>query len=341
MTLTLTIDAEAWRAHLREVADQIPGLVPVAKGNGYGLGNTLLSHEVETLGIGVIAVGIASEARALLDSGWQGDVVVLNPWRPSELVATDLLDESRVVTTVSRAGDLEQIRRIQPRARVQLELRTSMLRHGLLAEQLPDIDLDELTFEGWSVHLPADGSLNEATQLAQAAIAHRPGEVWVSHLSVADYRTFRRSLDGAARMRVGTRLWLGAPKAFKTTATILDVHPVKRGQHIGYHQARAPKDGFIVIASGGTAHGVALAAPVPQRSLQQRLVTVAEGALDAAGRSLSPFTLGGKKRSFAEPPHMHSSMLFVPGADPLVAVGDEVPVTCRMTTTHFDRITIA
>ena len=36
MSLTLTVDGERWRRHLREVADQTPGLVPVVKGNGYG-----------------------------------------------------------------------------------------------------------------------------------------------------------------------------------------------------------------------------------------------------------------------------------------------------------------
>ena len=38
MTLSLTVDGERWRAHLRAVADATPGLVPVAKGNGYGIG---------------------------------------------------------------------------------------------------------------------------------------------------------------------------------------------------------------------------------------------------------------------------------------------------------------
>ena len=103
-------------------------------------------------------------------------------------------------------------------------------------------------------------------------------------------------------------------------------------------QGRAPRDGFVIIVSGGTAHGIALAAPVPQRTLRQRGVTVAEGLLEATGRSLSPFTVAGRKRPFAEPPHMHSSMLWVAGSQPGVQVGDEVPVTCRMTTTTFDEV---
>ena len=36
MSLTLSVDGERWRAHLRATAERFPGLVPVAKGNGYG-----------------------------------------------------------------------------------------------------------------------------------------------------------------------------------------------------------------------------------------------------------------------------------------------------------------
>ena len=37
MGLTLTVDGPRWRSHLRAVADATPGLVPVVKGNGYGM----------------------------------------------------------------------------------------------------------------------------------------------------------------------------------------------------------------------------------------------------------------------------------------------------------------
>lgn len=334
--LTLTIDAARWRGHLNSVMEQVPGLVPVAKGNGYGFGNARLASEAAALGADALAVGVAGEAEELLEQGFSGTIVVLNPWRPTDTVATALLSHDRIITTVSRLEDLAAVRAIRADARVQVEVATSMLRHGLAPAEITRVDPGSLRFEGWSVHLPATGSLEEATTLARAAVAHLPGQVWVSHLSVADYTRFRQSFD--ARMRVGTRLWLGDAGALRTTARIVDVHPVARGTRVGYHQVKLPRDGFIVAAGGGTAHGIALAAPVPQRTLRQRVTTAAEGLLGALGRSLSPFTIGGRKRAFAEPPHMHSSMLFVPGADPFVSIGDEVPVTCRMTTTGFDRI---
>lgn len=336
MTLTLTIDQQRWRAHQRALLADVPGLVPVAKGNGYGFGLGVLAAEASELGVGAIAVGIAQEVAAVRAGGWEGDVVVLNPWRPFDDAATALLGDPRIITTVSRPADLAAIAERNGGARVIVEIETAMHRHGLDPRDLSDKHFDGVTFEGWAVHLPAVGSLVEARRLAATGTSVRPGPVWVSHLSVADYATFSGEYD--ARMRVGTRLWLGDKQAYRTTAHILDVHPIKRGQELGYHHVKAPKDGYIVIVSGGTAHGVAMAAPTPQRSLRQRGVTAAQGVLDALGRSLSPFAIGGKKRAFAEPPHMHSSMVFVPGTKSPVSAGDEVEVTTRMTTVTPDEL---
>jgi alanine racemase len=367
MPLVLNIDGARWDAHQRALLAEVPGLVPVAKGNGYGFGLELLAARATELGVDTIAVGIAQEVARVRAGGWGGDVVVLNPWRPFDAVATALLDDPRVIATVSRAEDLSAIAESHPTARIIVELATSMLRHGLatptllepVARRQPSTvskgpaagsapfdavaalraaDRLKERVEGWAIHLPASGSLDEARRLADAAVDAFPAPVWVSHLSVDDYRTLAGELEVPTRMRVGTRLWLGDKTAYKTTATVLDVDPVTKGQRIGYHQVPVPRAGFVIVVSGGTAEGVAMAAPVPQRTLRKRLVTVAEGMQAALNRSLSPFTIGGRKRAFAEPPHMHSSMLFVPGSDPMVKVGDEVPVTTRMTTVTADEI---
>ena len=50
MSLTLTVDGDRWRRHLRAVADRTPGLVPVAKGNGYGFGLGRLARKADWLG---------------------------------------------------------------------------------------------------------------------------------------------------------------------------------------------------------------------------------------------------------------------------------------------------
>lgn len=59
------VDGDHWRAHLREVADQTPGLVPVAKGNGYGLGLASLARRADWLKADTLAVGGYEELPAL------------------------------------------------------------------------------------------------------------------------------------------------------------------------------------------------------------------------------------------------------------------------------------
>jgi hypothetical protein len=121
-------------------------------------------------------------------------------------------------------------------------------------------------------------------------------------------------------------------------ATVLDVHPVQLGDRVGYRQRRILRTGSVLVVSGGTAHGIGLEAPVAATSSRQRAVSLARGGLDAAGRALSPFVVGGRQRWFVEPPHMQVSMLFLPAGATTPAVGDEVDVRVRHTITTFDRV---
>jgi hypothetical protein len=123
-------------------------------------------------------------------------------------------------------------------------------------------------------------------------------------------------------------------------ATVLDVHEVQRGDVFGYRGRSAPRNGHIVVVSGGTAHGIGLEAPTGGASLRDRAARVAKGSLDAAGFVRSPFTVSGKQRLFAEPPHMQASMLFLPSGAAVPAVGTEVDVQVRYTATAFDRTVI-
>ena len=122
---------------------------------------------------------------------------------------------------------------------------------------------------------------------------------------------------------------------------MLDVHPVERGDVFGYRGRTAPKSGHIVVVSGGTAHGIGLEAPTGGASLKDRAARVAKGGLDAAGFVRSPYTVDGKQRLFAEPPHMQASMLFLPSGAEVPGVGDEVDVRVRYTATSFDETVIS
>src|SRR5262249_2259082 len=146
--------------------------------------------------------------------------------------------------------------------------------------------------------------------------------------------------DFELRPRIGTDLWLGDRGALRVTATVLDVHEVERGDVFGYRGRTAPKAGHILVVSGGTSPGIGLEAPTGDHSLRAGAATLARGGLDAVGFVRSPFTVDGKQRLFAEPPHMQASMLFLPHGPVVPAVGDEIDVRVRYTATAFDDVVL-
>lgn len=341
--LTLTINSTRWHDHLRALAERVPGLVPVAKGNGYGFGLKMLGEETTRLGIERIAVGTPAEAAQIKDH-FDGDIVILSPWDRNDPQAVDEARDPRVIVTVSHLTDLELLADHDgENPRVLVEVLTSMRRHGIPADDLAVVDRwrDQLSIEGWTIHLPmpGDGNRAEADKLGRTALQVLEAPLWFSHLPTHDYLEMSARLgDDMARLRMGTQLWLGDPKALQVTATVLDVHPVKRHQKIGYWQRPASHDGHLVVVSGGTSNGIGLEAPTTAKTLKSRAVSVATGALEATGRALSPYTILGEKRWFAEPPHMQSSLLLLPAKIDPPNVGDEIPVDVRNTIATFDHI---
>lgn len=340
MSIRLTVDTKAWRRHLSATAATVPGLVPVAKGNGYGFGIDVLASEATRLGADTLAVGRSHEVRTAREAGFQGDIVVLTSWRHFEPRDVDVLTDPGVIVTLGSVDDIKRLTDMCPGARVLLEVETSMRRHGLDPAELRRAVslLDGLTLLGWTIHLPMTGNAStEASSLAALALDALPGTLWLSHVSPADAGVLAEQFGVDVRLRMGTPLWLHSP-ALTTDAAVLDVHQVSAGERVGYWQHRVPMAGWVVVVSGGTANGVALSAPSSGASLKRRAITAAEGLLDASGVARSPYTIAGRKRIFVEPPHMQESLVFVPGAACPVAIGDRVPVELRLTTATVDEI---
>jgi Alanine racemase, N-terminal domain len=350
--LTLYVDGPRWRTHLQRVRDAHPGIVPVIKGNGYGLGVPRLAERSAWLGVDTVAVGLYGEvaaASAHFVEPSRGSVLVLSPWRPFEARA---VFEPHVIHTVGRLEDLralaERAGDQQHRPRVVLERLTSMRRHGFSARELREAAalLDGVAVEGVAVHLPiSKGShLTEVNRLMTDVVAAGlpTSTVFVSHLTDTELGSLRQSYpDYEFRPRIGTQLWLGDRGALRVGSTVLDAHPVERGDVFGYRSRTAPAAGTILVVSGGTAHGIGLEAPTGGATLKGRAARIAKGGLDAAGWVRSPFTIDGKQRLFAEPPHMQASMLFLSNGARVPAVGDEVPVRVRFTATSFDETVVS
>jgi hypothetical protein len=343
MPVTLYVDGERWRHQLQAVRDAHPGIVPVLKGNGYGFGIDRLARKAAWLGVDTVAVGEYTEVTRVAGA-FHGSVMVLTPWRPFE---TRAMFDAHVVHTVGRLSDLAQLASRDVRPRVVLERLTSMRRHGFSAHDLREAAryAQGVAVEGVAFHLPiSSGShLGEVNRLMTDVVsAGLPtNRVYVSHLTDTELETLRRTYpDFEFRPRIGTALWLGDRSALDVRATVLDVHPVERGDVFGYRSRTAPVAGSIVVVSGGTAHGIGLESPTGGATLRDRAARLARGGLDAAGFVRSPYTIDGKQRLFAEPPHMQASMLFLPSGAAVPEVGDEVRVRVRYTATAFDETVV-
>jgi hypothetical protein len=425
MTFSLYVDGARWRAHTEQVRDAVRAaigsrahadsqdahahvhlgdLVPVAKGNGYGVGNARLAAEAARLGLTRLAVGTVFEVAGVA-AVYDGDILVLTPFDPRDTVAARAWVElahsahdDRIIRTISSRAAWDVIAAGPGPVRVVLEALTSIGRFGLTDTELVDLLADDtavealttgrVRLEGLALHLPleqphADHRAVPGARWHDAGVAPAPpagatrrvieahawalgwvraaadlttrltrredddavteltsaASLWVSHLDDAELRALRAALpEIPLYSRIGTRLWLGDRSALQTRGTVLAVHEVAKGEASGYRQRRAGRAGAVVVVGGGTAHGVALEAPSPASSLRQRAVVAGTGVLDAAGRALSPFHIGGAQRWFAEPPHMQVSLVRVPSGVLLPAVGDEVDVDVRMTTVHPDAV---
>ena len=232
-----------------------------------------------------------------------------------------------------------------------LELETSMRRHGMTAQQLWATAgtlrrHHGARLEGVALHLPlASGDhLAEVERLLTDVVAAelRTRTIWVSHLTPPELDTLRTSYaDLTIRPRIGTDLWLGDRDALRVTSTVLDVHPLRRGDRFGYRGRTAPRE--RAPAGGQRRHRARHRPRVAEG--RRRPEGAGGGRWPAAawtrpGLARSPFWVDGKQRLFAEPPHMQASMLFLPADARVPEVGDEVDVRVRYTATAFDRVLI-
>lgn len=378
MSFVLNVDADRWRNHVNTVASTVESvtsspIVPVIKGNGYGLGQARLARVADSLPGTIVAVGTVFELEEVLAS-CLADVIVLEPFDPRDQAASDTWwniakrwDSNRIIRTISSMAGLESLLSGSGSVRVILEGQTSMHRFGFSESELmrvladntvaSSINAGRLVVLGLALHLPLEQPASEPggfgtarvrevlrwNGIWQAEISSSnlkvESSLWLSHLDDDEFSTVREFIgETVIHARIGTRVWLGDRGALTPQGSVLAVHPLSDGVHVGYRQRSGPNGGTLVVVSGGTAHGIGLSAPTPASSLRQRVVTAGTGALDAAGRALSPFTWEGKQRWFAEPPHQHHSMIWLPRGVVVPRIGDRLPADVRFTTSRFDAV---
>ena len=376
MTFSLTVDSVKFRGHLVSVMNSYAAagaeFVPVVKGNGYGFGRRLLAQEASRLGCNRIAIGTVWELGQTL-ADFAGEILVLEPFNSADESAVaqwrDHLEHNaaRIIVTVSNV-DLAAVRSAGAK-NIYLEGKTSLSRFGILHHDMQSItNFHDLNVLGLSLHLPivqpaskVDATTEISSAFDGANLSQTMTETWnwivlyqelatkfslpkhlsLSHISEEQVKSLKKMMqsynfDLAIDVRVGTKLWLGAPSSLQASGTVLQIHEITHKQTVGYQQTGAGNNKRLIIVSGGTAHGVAMAAPSNANSLRKKGVAIAEGFSQAIGKVRSPFSFRGKNLDFVEPPHMQVSMLW--SNDMSIAVGDELNCNVRNTTSNFDRV---
>ena len=304
MALVLTIDSARWNQHVAQTAAGITGLVPVVKGNGYGLGRDWLAQKAAGLSK-VLAVGTVHEVASV-------------PVGCTPVVLTPSLGPCPdAIVTIGSPAHLRALG--SARHRVLVKIRSSMGRYGAdpaAARQLLATAHEAgHDVQGVSIHPPLVGtSADHADEIARLIDTIEPTGVWVSHLDTAHFDELRRRFpDRTWWLRLGTRLWHGDKSTMQLRADVLDTRPVRAGEIAGYHGTSIPHDGTLVMIGCGSAHGVA---PL------------------ADGRS--PFHFGRSRMTLLEAPHMHTSMCIIATDQPTPHVGEWVDVQRPLITTAPD-----
>ncbi len=300
VTVSLTIRTAPWRARVAQLASAVEGLVPVVKGNGYGFGRVALAQLAAQF-CDTIAVGTIHELDGLPDDV---EVAVLTPTLAAPASTAPIL-------TVGSQAHLDALDGWGGRVLVKIE--SSMRRFGGTSDLIASARRSGLEVIGASIHPPLAGTPDDhAADITRTLDGIDPDlEIWVSHLDPQHYVSLPTT--HTYRLRLGTSLWHGDKSLLQLSADVLDTRPIRSGTTAGYHQHAVTGDGHLVMIGAGTTHGVT---PLPD------------------GRS--PFHFERRRLELHEPPHMHTSMAFVPAGSPVPDIGTRVDVQRPLTMTTVD-----
>jgi len=285
------------------VANNTAGLIPVVKGNGYGLGRKHLA-ELAAEFCDTIAVGTVHELPDL-------------PHGLTPIVLTPTLDRPESTAPILTVGNEQHIAALDGwQGRVTVKLTSAMNRYGRGPGLISTARLAGLEVVSASIHPPLSGTTNDHRAEILEIIEDLSGAdqdlpIWVSHLDAHAYATLPPTRP--YRLRLGTALWHGDKAALHLTADVLDVRDVSAGTSAGYRLTPIKTDGHLVMIGAGTSQGVS---------------TLPDGR--------SPFHFERTRMALLEVPHMHTSMAFVPSGQPLPAIGDRVDLQRPLHMTTVD-----
>lgn len=312
MTIRLAVNEPRWLAHVQGVAKSMPGLVPVVKGNGYGFRRWNLMPLAGQLS-NEIAVGTVFEVR---DIPSHVTPIVLTP----TMTAPPKNLPTNTVLTVGARHHVVALSSAGWSGEVIVKLQSATLRYGVnksdFEAMISDVANARFTVRGYAIHPPLDGDVNKwLTEISTwLPLLDSSLPVYVSHLTVEAYSRLTSMNPGRLfKIRMGTPLWHGDKSMMQLSADVVDHHPIESGMRAGYRQIKVDGPGEVVLIGCGSAHGV---------------LPLTDGR--------SPFHYQRQRLNMLEPPHMHTSMLFVARGRPIPSMGEWIDVQVPLTRVQVD-----
>ncbi len=233
-------------------ADQV---IPVLKGNGYGLGAARLRDLLRGEGATLFACATASEALSLAQP--DSDLLLLSCVH--DMAQLRALLQRRVIVSVESLAQAQAIDALHMDARVHLAVDTGFGRFGFHPEELDAMRqvfaLDNLRVCGIFSHFK--GPIAAPSQYAcftQVLLGLEDCPVGLRHIAATHTAEVSQYRLDAVRIGSGLTGVGGTPVA-TLQATVCTVRRMKKGQRVGYGDTLLRRDTDVAVIDAGTSDG--------------------------------------------------------------------------------------
>ena len=231
-------------------------VIPVLKGNGYGLGAQQLRGLLAKEGVTLFACAAVEEALELA----QPDTELLLMSCVHDPTLLRALLQRRVILSVESLAQAQAIDALHMDARIHLAVDTGFGRFGFLPEQVQDMkrvfDLPNVKVQGIYSHFRGPAAAPAQFARFSRVLLELDGyPVGLRHIAAtrtADVPQYR--LD-AVRIGSGLTGCCGGTPAAVLEAEVCTVRRLKKGDRVGYGDTLLRRDTEVAVLAAGTSDG--------------------------------------------------------------------------------------
>lgn len=299
-------------------------VIPVLKGNAYGLGAQPLRELLAKEGVALFACATPEEALTLA----QPETDLLLMCCVHDMALLRALLQRRVILSVESLAQAQAIDALHMDARVHLAVDTGFGRFGFLPEQIEEMKqvfaLQNLKVQGIFSHFRGAAAAPEQFARFSRVLLELDGcPVGLRHIAAthtADIPQYR--LD-AVRIGGGLTGCCGGVPAATLQAEICTVRRLKKGDRVGYGSTLLRRDTDVAVLTVGTADGA---------------FTYRYRGLRACWRQRKRHVLvGGQEAPIIAPPGLTHTMVDVTGLDCHPGDVAVIPHDLVLTSEHVPR----